>query len=196
MGDITSVLAAGSASAAEAAARKKSSESYDLDMQDFLTLMVTELQCQSIDATADTSEMLNQMVMMQMVSALTNMTDASVMSYAASLVGKTVTVGQYDSEGVLQEVVGTVTGTGSMGGEQVVFVNDKYYYMNEIMAVGTLPELKETEKTPSEEGSEETPGVEQTPSEDDSVESPDAEQTPSGEEPDPNEPPQGYGAIK
>ena len=162
-------------------------------MQDFLTLMVTELQCQSIDSTADTSEMLNQMVMMQMVSALTNMTDASVMSYAASLVGKTVTVGQYDSEGVLQEVVGTVTGTGSMGGEQVVFVNDKYYYMNEIMAVGTLPEMKEPEKTPSEDGSEETPGVEQTPSEDGSVESPDAEQTPSGEEPDPNEPPQGYG---
>lgn len=196
MGDITGFLSAGSATAANAAAAKKSSESYDLDMQDFLTLMVTELQCQSIDATADTSEMLNQMVMMQMVSALTNMTDASVMSYAASLVGKTVTVGQYDSEGVLQEVVGTVTGTGSMGGEQVVFVNDKYYYMNEIMAVGTLPELKETEKTPSEEGSEETPGVEQTPSEDGSVESPDAEQTPSGEEPDPNEPPQGYGAIK
>lgn len=181
MGDITGFLSAGSTTAANAAAAKKSSESYNLDMQDFLTLMVTELQCQSIDATADTSEMLNQMVMMQMVSALTNMTDASVMSYAASLVGKTVTVGQYDSEGVLQEVVGTVTGTGSMGGEQVVFVNDKYYYMNEIMAVGTLPEMKETEKAPSEDGSEETPGVEQTP---------------SVEEPDPNEPPQGYGVIK
>ena len=94
MGDITGFLSAGSATAANAAAAKKSSESYNLDMQDFLTLMVTELQCQSIDATADTSEMLNQMVMMQMVSALTNMTDASVMSYAASLVGKTVTVGQ------------------------------------------------------------------------------------------------------
>lgn len=196
MGDITGFLSAGSTTAANAAAAKMSSESYNLDMQDFLTLMVTELQCQSIDATADTSEMLNQMVMMQMVSALTNMTDASVMSYAASLVGKTVTVGQYDSEGVLQEVVGTVTGTGSMGGEQVVFVNDKYYYMNEIMAVGTLPEMKETEKAPSEDGSEEMPGVEQTPSEDGSAESPDAEQTPSVEEPDPNEPPQGYGVIK
>lgn len=196
MGDITGFLSAGSATAAHAAAAKKSSESYDLDMQDFLTLMVTELQCQSIDATADTSEMLNQMVMMQMVSALTNMTDASVMSYAASLVGKTVTVGQYDSEGVLQEVVGTVTGTGSMGGEQVVFVNDKYYYMNEIMAVGTLPEMQETEQAPSEEGVVETPDVEQIPSEDGSVESPDAEQTPSVEEYDPNEPPQGYGIIR
>ena len=139
MGDISNYLAASSASAAAAAKAQKANSGYDLDMQDFLTLMVTELQHQSIDATADTSEMLNQMVMMQMVSALTNMTDVSIMTYAASLVGKTVTVGQYDNEGQLQEIVGEVTGTGTMGGQQVVFVGDKYYYMSEIMAVGTLP---------------------------------------------------------
>ena len=45
---------------------------------------MTELQNQSIDQTADTSDMLNQLVQMQMVQALVNMTDASVMSYAAS----------------------------------------------------------------------------------------------------------------
>ena len=76
-----------------------------LDMTVFLTLMVTELTNQSIDQTADTSDMLNQLVQMQMVQALVNMTDASVMSYAASLVGKEVTVGQYDSEGKLEEIV-------------------------------------------------------------------------------------------
>ena len=139
MGDITNFLATNSTSAAATAKAQKANSGYDLDMQDFLTLMVTELQHQSIDATADTSEMLNQMVMMQMVSALTNMTDVSIMTYAASLVGKTVTVGQYDNEGQLQEIVGEVTGTGTMGGQQVVFVGDKYYYMSEIMAVGTLP---------------------------------------------------------
>ena len=140
MGDISNYLATGSATAAAAAKKSSASSAYDLDMQDFLTLMVTELQHQSIDSTADTSEMLNQMVMMQMVSALTNMTDVSIMTYAASLVGKTVTVGQYDGDGTLQEIVGEVTGTGTMGGQQVVFVNDKYYYMSEIMAVGTLPQ--------------------------------------------------------
>ena len=159
MGDITNYFATGSATAAAAAKAKKSEDSYSLDMQDFLTLMVTELQSQSIDSTADTSEMLNQMVMMQMVSALTNMTDASIMSYAASLVGKTVTVGQFDSEGNLEEIVGEVTGTGSMGGEQVVFVNDKYYYMSEIMAVGTLPKIEETENSQQPD----TPGQPQQP---------------------------------
>lgn len=116
-----------------------------LDMTDFLTLMITELTSQSIDQTADTSDMLNQMVQMQMVQAMVNMTDASMMSYAASLVGKTVTVGQIDSNGKIEEICGTVTGTGTMNGSQVVFVNDKYYYLNEIMAVGKLPEIEEPE---------------------------------------------------
>lgn len=115
-----------------------------LNMQDFLNLIVKELQSQSIDSTADTSEMLNQMVMMQMVTTMTNMTDASIMGYAASLVGKTVTVGQFDGNGKLQEVVGTVTGTGTMNGKQVVFVDDKVYFLSDIMAVGKLPATKPT----------------------------------------------------
>ena len=131
-----------------------------LDMTDFLTLMVTELNNQSIDQTADTSDMLNQLVQMQMVQALVNMTDASVMSYAASLVGKEVTVAQYDADGNLQEVVGVVTGTGTYDGNQVVFVGDKYYLLSEILAVGTLPKPEtdpgegETEGDGSQDGGE------------------------------------------
>ena len=136
-------------------------------MTDFLTLMVTELTNQSIDQAADTSDMLNQLVQMQMVQALVNMTDASVMSYAASLVGKEVTVGQYDSEGNLEEVVGTVTGTGTYNGNQVVFVGDKYYFLSEILAVGRLPQEVEkpdgTQPDGSQDGNgggqEETPPV-------------------------------------
>ena len=140
MADIGSYLAAGSVNQMPKGLKVETQEDkMGLDMTDFLTLMVTELQNQSIDQTADTSDMLNQLVQMQMVQALVNMTDASVMSYAASLVGKQVTVGQYDSDGKLQEVVGTVTGTGTYNGSQVVFVGDKYYPLSEILAVGTLP---------------------------------------------------------
>ena len=146
MGDIAGLGSLASANQLPADLKVKSKESsMGLDMTDFLKLMVAELTNQSIDQTADTSDMLNQMVQMQMVQALVNMTDASVMSYAASLVGKEVTVGQYDSEGKLQEIVGTVTGTGTYNGNQVIFVGDKYYQMSEILAVGTLP--KSTEET-------------------------------------------------
>lgn len=111
-----------------------------LDMTDFLTLMVTEMTSQSIDSTMDTSDMLNQLVQMQMVQAMTSMTDASVMSYAASLVGKEVTIGIVGKDGNLEEHVGQVIGTGTMDGKQVVFLNDeKYYYLSQIMAVGRLP---------------------------------------------------------
>ena len=147
MADISGIAGGNSANAMNQV--KANNDSFELNMQDFLNLMVAELQNQTMDNTADTSEMLNQMVMMQMVSALTNMTDASVMSYAASLVGKTVTVGEFNESNELKEIVGTVTGTGMMNGQQVVFVNDKCYYMSEIMAVGTLPE-KVPEEPPKE----------------------------------------------
>ena len=90
---------------------EKKGDNTKLDMTDFIQLMITQLTNQGIDESVDTSDMLNQMIQMQMVETMANLTDASIMSYAASLVGKEVTVGKFDSEGNLQEIVGTVTGT-------------------------------------------------------------------------------------
>lgn len=135
--------------------------SVDLDMTDFLTLMVAQLQNQSIDDTADTSQMLNQMVQMQMITALTNMTDASIMSYASSLVGKEVTVVTYDGNKPKEEVI-EVMGTGTYGGEQVIFSKEgNMYHMNEIMAVGRLPEP--VEEPEEGEGAKDPEDATQTP---------------------------------
>lgn len=121
-----------------------------LDFTDFLQLMVQQLQNQTIDNAADTSDMLNQMVQMSVVqmmskvqSGLEELTVANSMSYAASLVGKTVTVGVYNDEGKIEEVVGEVEGTGTYQGAMVIFVDGEMYPLNSIMAVGTLPELPE-----------------------------------------------------
>lgn len=113
----------------------------DLDMTDFLQLMVAQFQNQSMDNTASTTDMLNQLVQMSTVQAITNITDATVMMYAGSLVGKEVTVGEFN-HGKLEEIVGTVTGTGVAGGQQVIFVDGKSYYLSDIMAVGRLPEIE------------------------------------------------------
>ena len=68
-----------------------------LDMDDFLLLMVAMFQNQDIDNAASTSDMMNQMVQMSVVQAVTNMNtmveDSTVLTYAASLVGKEVTIG-------------------------------------------------------------------------------------------------------
>ncbi len=143
---------------------QKKGSNLDLDMTDFIQLMITQLTNQGIDETVDTSDMLNQMIQMQMVETIATLTDASVMSYAASLVGQYVTVGKYDSNGELQEYYGQVTGTGTMNGNQVVFIdNNEYYQMGEIMAVGKLPPKKEEEETEEAEGTTEKPGETEKP---------------------------------
>lgn len=135
----------------------KKGSNLDLDMTDFIQLMITQLTSQGIDDTMDTSEMLNQMVQMQMITSMVNMTDAVTMNYSASLVGKHVTVGKYGDDGKLQEIYGEVTGTGTIDGQQVVFLDNKeYYFLNEIMAVGKLPpkeeEKEDGDKTEGTEG--------------------------------------------
>ena len=178
MGDLGKYNAVSGARTPGSVLVKNNNEKLDMDMQDFLMLMVTEMQHQSIDSTADTSEMLNQLVMMQMVSAMTNMTDASIMGYSASLVGKTVTVAEYDQHGKMQEVVGEVTATGTLDGKQVIFVNDKYYHLNDIIAVGKLPEKPEKPEKP--DGSEEKPDGTDSTEKPDGTEKP--EQKPDGSE--------------
>lgn len=125
----------------------KKGSNLDLDMTDFIQLMITQLTSQGIDDTMDTSEILNQMVQMQMITSMVNMTDAVTMNYSASLVGKYVTVGKMGDDGVLEEIYGEVTGTGTMDGQQVIFIdNNEYYYLSDIMAVGKLPPKEEEDE--------------------------------------------------
>lgn len=150
----------------------KKGSNTDLDMTDFISLMIVQMTNQGIDDSMDTSEMLNQMVQMQMITSMVNMTDAVTMNYAASLVGKEVTVGKY-VDGKLQEVYGEVTATGTMDGQPVIFVNDEYYFLSELMAVGKLPPPKEEEDDKEDDktegvdkpGETEKPGETQKPEE-------------------------------
>ncbi len=118
-----------------------------LDMTDFLTLMVAMFQNQDIDNAASTTDMMNQFVQMSVVQAITNIStlidDSTVLTYAASLVGKEVTIGEMAGK-EMKETVGTVVGTGTLNGQQVIFLdNDKSYFLNQILAVGRLPEIKD-----------------------------------------------------
>lgn len=161
MSDIGSMYGTQKVGNTDVTIAKKGSNS-DLDMLDFISLMITQLTSQGIDDTMDTSEMLNQMVQMQMIQSMVNMTDATTTSYAASLVGKNVTVGKY-VDGKLQEVYGEVTATGTMDGQQVIFVNDEYYQLSEIMAVGKLPPPKEEDEDGDKVDDVEKPGDTQKP---------------------------------
>lgn len=120
-----------------------------LDFQDMLQLMVAQFQNQTIDDQASTSDMMNQLVQMSTMQAMNQMVDhveelrlANVMSYAASLVTREVTVFDgYDEDGKMKEFFGKVKGMGTYGGQPVIFVGDDYkmYYLSDILAVGELP---------------------------------------------------------
>lgn len=146
IGDIAAMTSTQSSSSV-----KKSSDSFGLDMTDFLKMMVAQFQNQDPENAADTSDMLNQMVQMSMIQAIADITDAVSMSYSASLVGKEVTIGTFDSEGKLQEIVGTVSGTGSYNGSPVIYVDGQMYSMSSIMAVGCLPSTEPAEPTQPEQ---------------------------------------------
>ena len=159
MADISTRLAGstGITSALQAENSTSRKNNIDLDMTDFLQLMIVQLQSQTLDDTMDTSEMMSQMVQMQMITALTNMTETNIMTYASSLVGKEVTVGIYDGTDLIEKVI-TVTGTGMSNGQQVIFGEDEEgnietYNLSQIMAVGKLPP-KEEEQAPDEGGAE------------------------------------------
>lgn len=153
IGDIAAMTSTQSSSSV-----KKSSDSFGLDMTDFLKMMVAQFQNQDPENAADTSDMLNQMVQMSMIQAIADITDAVSLSYSASLVGKEVTVGTFDSEGKLQEVVGTVTGTGSYNGSPVIYVDGQMYSMSSIMAVGRLPSTEPAQPEQPEQPDVTEPG--------------------------------------
>lgn len=152
----------------------------ELTMQDFLQLMVVQLQNQSIDDTMDTSEMMNQMVQMQMVTAITNMNEISVMTYASSMVGKIVTIGIVENN-TLEEREVEVIGTGISNGQQVIFGRDgkgnvETYALNQIMAVGRLPEIQKDQGVVDEDGNltDKTEGTENNGNQ---TQEPDVDQT-------------------
>lgn len=147
MADISTMRARAAADSANWAINSTSRpNNVDLDMTDFLKLMIVQLQSQTLDDSMDTSEMMNQLVQMQMVTAITNMTETNIMTYAGSLVGKEVTIGIVNGD-KLEERLITVIGTGTYDGQQVIFGSDgETYGLNQIMAVGKLPPKEETEE--------------------------------------------------
>ena len=124
-----------------------SGDNLALTMEDFLQLMIVQFQNQDMDNPASTSDMMNQLMQMSTIQAMATMTDASTMSYAASLVGKTVTIGEF-TNGRLNEIVGEVTASATYNGEQVIFVNGTQYPLTSIMAVGELPDVENDTTTP------------------------------------------------
>lgn len=152
---------------------------FDLQTTDWLTLLVAQLKNQDMNNTMDTSEMTNQMAQYSQIQAIQNMVSLqenmyamSTTNYAASLIGKEVTVAQMekvtDSSGTTDKLVttkGTITGVTLFEGQPRVYIGEKSFSLNQIMMVGNVPTGDESdndvEDKPEDGGNtEETDGTE------------------------------------
>ncbi|MBC3899098.1 hypothetical protein GH811_05650 [Acetobacterium malicum] len=107
-----------------------------LNMDDFLKLMVAQLQNQDMNNTADTSEYTSQMAQFSMVQALTDLTELSKTTYGLSMIGKEVTLAETKSDGTLNVITGTVEGVNLYNGDAQIIVNGVNYPMSSVMEVG------------------------------------------------------------
>ncbi|WP_296560011.1 flagellar hook capping FlgD N-terminal domain-containing protein [uncultured Acetobacterium sp.] len=117
-----------------AAQTKKSGTS--LNMDDFLKLMVAQLQNQDMNNTADTSQYTTQMAQFSMVQALTDLTELSKTTYSLSMIGKEVTLAESKADGSLNVITGTVEGVNLFNGDAQIIVNGANYPMTSVMEVG------------------------------------------------------------
>ncbi|KAF5080043.1 hypothetical protein LNN31_05045 [Acetobacterium wieringae] len=124
---------AATTSATTATSTKKTGTSMDMD--DFLKLMVAQLQNQDMNNTADTSQYTTQMAQFSMVQALTELNEMTKTVYSMSLIGKEITLAENASDGSLHVVAGTVDGVNLYNGDAQVIVNGVSYPMSSIMEV-------------------------------------------------------------
>lgn len=145
--DIDSISAAYNKKAEDSLRKAGTYSKTTLDSTDFLKLIAAQLQNQDMTNPMSNSEMMQQLSQMSSIqtmtdlqAAITNMNDIAVTNYSASLVGKEVTVAVEDSQGKLQTITGTVTGSGLYSGETIVFVDGKAYSLSQVMAIGKIPD--------------------------------------------------------
>ena len=112
-------------------------DSTKLGQDDFLKLMVEQLKNQDFNNPTDNAEFIAQMAQFSTLQAQQNMTFYSQASYAASLVGKKVSVGASDSDGTYITDTGMVTAVSFANNDFTFTVNGRQYSSKELMRVET-----------------------------------------------------------
>lgn len=109
-----------------------------LDFDGYLKLLVSQMSNQDFNDPMSDADLLNQMAQYSMLEGIRDMTQQSAISYAASLVGKVVTVsdGQYYHTGVVSSI-SVENGTPS------VMIDGEAFKSNEITDIVNMDEYNE-----------------------------------------------------
>lgn len=120
----------------------KKTKANSFEMDDFMQMMVAQLQNQDMHSSMDSSEYVNQMAQYSMIQAITDMTASmsdmmtlSTTNYGVSLIGKEVTMAMTGSDGAIESKTGLVEGVNFFNGQTQVMVDGKSYSLTQIMSV-------------------------------------------------------------
>lgn len=143
----------------------KSNSLNTLDIESYIQLLATQLQNQDVTNPMDSSDMMNQLTQMAMVQALSTMTETltansamNATTYAASMVGKEVTVAvtEESSSGVAI-VTGSKTGiveSVNLTGSSPTFRlkdDDTDYPLSYLLGIGDITDSVDTGTDSGEE---------------------------------------------
>lgn len=114
---------------------KDGSEKEGVSMDDFFSLMITQLTNQDFMNPADDTQYMAQMAQFYSMQAMKDLAGYTKQSAALSLVGKTVTVSKNNIGGETDSQTGVVEKLVMTDGEYKLYVNGQSYTMNQIRQV-------------------------------------------------------------
>lgn len=106
-----------------------------LDMNDFLRLLAAQFQNQDVMNPTDNTQFIAELAQFSSLQAMNQLNQYADRQYAASLVGKTVVVGQYDDSGKYSEQQGTVESAYFSSDGTVVVVGNTAYDLSSVIQV-------------------------------------------------------------
>jgi Flagellar hook capping protein len=127
---ISSYLTTYNAATSNSTSSTSKSDSNTLDMDDFIKLLVAQLQNQDMYNTTDTTEFMSQMAQYSMVQAVNDLISQSAVASSFNLIGKGVTISS-DS----QTIMGVVDGVTLQNNTAKVVVNGNAYSMDDVKEV-------------------------------------------------------------
>lgn len=113
----------------------KTDTSNTLDKDAFLQLLVTQMQYQDPLEPTDNTEYMSQLAQFSELESMNNLNSAYSNSQALGLVGEYVILNTTDASGNLKQVGGLVQYVTVSNNQALLYVNDKYYTMDEFDSV-------------------------------------------------------------
>ncbi len=121
----------------------------DLDFDDFLNLMIVQLQNQDFMNPVDNSEYMTQMTQFASMQAMSEVASYSKTSYAMGMVGKEATASRYTVSGDLDTTTGIVEKVSLVNNEYVLYIGGKTYSLDQVMQISEPKEEGQCAVDPS-----------------------------------------------